>query len=770
MRHPAIALSFAVLALPFLAAPSGASNSQAKIVLHLTSPTTKNQCFDAPSLPTCDELVTGGQLYPAAYFAYVLVADADRNKGLAGLQFGIEYDGALHSGVDILGWTLCATLNFSYPGWPADGTGNLVTWDRINVCQRTEPGGFGTGVVANAGYFYVAAYSPDELQIVPRQVDGLAKVADCEAFEYIIPASALGLASFSDGGTAPGFNPCGSTPLPLACSISGAGNVPRQSVGHQYTVISNQPGTTFTWSITGQGSISGSTTGSSVLVNAGNPGTFRLMVTAVNGPNGSLCQFDVTVSSTPACTVSGPNQVLQGTGGHSYSVTSSSPGATFDWTITGDGSLSSPPSGSSVTVTAGSAGSFTLAVAVTADGFTGNCEKIVTVAGEANCVISGPGNVIEGTAGNIYTASTVPPATSFFWTITGDGIISGPLTGSSVNVSAGGPGSFTLSLAFSADGLDAVCQKVVVVTESASPTCAISGLGDVIEGMANIQYQGSSSYSSVSYLWSITGNGTITTSNTTSFIRVTAGAVGQFVLRLVTSAPGVSDTCEKTVIVSPTPTSQPGLNNNAKVMIHLLGPTTKNFCGRTAAYPECNAVITEGQLYPQLYYAYVVLNDGYTNGGLHSGIGGLEFGIAYDNGLQSGVDIYDWNLCADGEFPGTTWPASGSGNRVTWNPDRCQRYEPGGLGTGVVLTPGYFYMGAYTPDVLAVIPPPVGPVQATDCQGYPSAIEGAGVQHFPSHLGQAGFGGAPGYNPCALLVPVQPATWSRIKALFRDEE
>lgn len=94
-----------LLAVAMLGSFSGASlagpNANAKILLHLLTPTTKGQCTRAEATPPCSSIVTAGDLYPATYFAYVLVTDADSAVGVAGVQFGIDYDGAAQSGVDI---------------------------------------------------------------------------------------------------------------------------------------------------------------------------------------------------------------------------------------------------------------------------------------------------------------------------------------------------------------------------------------------------------------------------------------------------------------------------------------------------------------------------------------------------------------------------------------------------------------------------------------------------------------------------------------------
>jgi hypothetical protein len=190
-------------------------NENAKIVIHLATPTTKNACTRAEAQPSCASIVTAGDL-SQGYFAYVLVVDADSAAGIAGVQFGIEYDQAENTGVDIFGWTKCTTLEFAMEGWPAAGTGTLLTWDSSTVCQRSQPGGSGSGVVAVAGYFYCTAYGADTLAITPRPADGLASIASCIAEEDTLESpslqrnpSPLGFAVFTDGAEAPGYNPCG---------------------------------------------------------------------------------------------------------------------------------------------------------------------------------------------------------------------------------------------------------------------------------------------------------------------------------------------------------------------------------------------------------------------------------------------------------------------------------------------------------------------------------------------------------------------------------
>ncbi|TPW16647.1 MAG: hypothetical protein FD129_682, partial [bacterium] len=153
----------------------------------------------------CRDAVTRGSLLPGPYFVYLL---AGQFAEIAGLECGITYDDGAPSGLndhdrlDVYSWSLCATLEFpgSDPAWPAPGSGNLITWDSINLCQA--------GTVAVAGYFYVGAYGPDEMRLTVRPASGEAKVANCGSAETPLAPEALGTAVFSAGAAVEGYNPC----------------------------------------------------------------------------------------------------------------------------------------------------------------------------------------------------------------------------------------------------------------------------------------------------------------------------------------------------------------------------------------------------------------------------------------------------------------------------------------------------------------------------------------------------------------------------------
>jgi hypothetical protein len=566
-----------------------ATNQDAQISIHLASPAGSG-CLLASSPPPCQVLDTSGGL--GNYYAYLVLTNGDASTGIGGVQFGISYG----SGITVWNWINCATLEFASPNWPASGSGNLVTWNLETQCQRIEPGGAGTGVVAVAGYFYMTAYSVGTIAVTPRPVDNIAKIADCNAQETSpLLSSALGFARFSTSGNEPGFNPClGSLPPSGSCSISGPASIPAESTNQIFTATTDLPSPTYNWALSGSGAIVGSNSGPTVQVNGGPPGSFLLSVSILSGESGrSDC-------------------------------------------------------GSSIEVT------------------TDGCTPLPC----------GPATVPANTTAT-YTA---PAGYSYNWTVT-NGLFLTPNTGQTVQIRVGNSGGMQIRL--------------------------------------------------------------VLTNNST----------------------GISSQIHRSITVTPSQGDPPDSQRDAKICLHVKSATSKNPCGDPL--PSCDQVVTNGGLYPQTHNVFVLVSNGFTNGLSTSGVAGLQFGIEYDGAPQSGVDIYSWAPCADLEYPMSGWPSSGTGTLIIWDRfNHCQHQEPGGPGTGVAATAGYFYMAAYTPDILRITPRQVdGAAKVANCNSSESILVDETHNPSPSPLGTAGFG-APGYNPCTMVIPVLPTTWSQIKTLF----
>jgi hypothetical protein len=357
----------------------GHTQANAKILLHLQATAAGNACTIEGGHPPCASIVTAGDLNPAAYFAYVLLADGNVDPGFAGVQFGISYNSITGSGVDVFDSRLCGSIQFASPEWPASGSGNIVAW---NQCQ-TGAAPPDTNAVAVAGYFYVGAYTADEFRITTRPVDGLAKVADCNRAETTLPSpGAFGVVRFSAGATEPGYSPCGTNSEPDTCVILGPDSVVSGSTT-AFSAESSAPGATFSWSVTGSGSISGPSTGSTIQVLAGAPGTFLLRV-QFTGSDGSsdICLKPVSVTSASSCTILGPRTVVESST-VTYEVADPSPGDAFQWSVTGRGLIIASTTEPVVEVLVLEAGTFLLSLVVTSGGSGSQCELEASVLVEA---------------------------------------------------------------------------------------------------------------------------------------------------------------------------------------------------------------------------------------------------------------------------------------------------------------------------------------------------------------------------------------------------
>jgi len=147
---------------------------------------------------------------------------------------------------------------------------------------------------------------------------------------------------------------------------------------------------------------------------------------------------------------------------------------TFSWSGP-DGFTSNLENPSIPNVTAAQSGIYKLTIT---DGY--GCAPVtasaspITVIAPPTCSVTGPATVCPSSASNTYT---VPAGmTSYAWSITGNGSISGAATGQSVNVTAGPTNNspFTLSLAMTnATGCTSNCQQVIQVADNVPPTFSL---------------------------------------------------------------------------------------------------------------------------------------------------------------------------------------------------------------------------------------------------------------------------------------------------------
>jgi hypothetical protein len=162
MKKWGVRLALGLYLLAFASVgPLGAGPSpDVKLLLHLV-PVKKGEkatCV-AHGVKTSNQIRTTGDLYPATYVAYVLIADFDTTEGVTGVQFGIGYNDTLGKGVDVISWTDCALYQWPMAEWPGAYSGNLLTWNQNLDCRRTDP--------------------LAEMKLIPRPADGIAQIAAC---------------------------------------------------------------------------------------------------------------------------------------------------------------------------------------------------------------------------------------------------------------------------------------------------------------------------------------------------------------------------------------------------------------------------------------------------------------------------------------------------------------------------------------------------------------------------------------------------------------
>lgn len=179
------------------------SNPNAVIALHIVSQEKATGTCDAYLPFSCMQFETNVST-PGDYNIYVTVSKYD-TVGIAGLQFGVEYNEAPGAGFDISNWVTCGDLNFPMVGWPNSDTGTLMTWEPTYNCKGADRT---RDYPICAGVFQVYANGDDSFQVIPRPADGRAKVADCLSAENDITfqsPSRLGVVTY---GAQPGYNPC----------------------------------------------------------------------------------------------------------------------------------------------------------------------------------------------------------------------------------------------------------------------------------------------------------------------------------------------------------------------------------------------------------------------------------------------------------------------------------------------------------------------------------------------------------------------------------
>ncbi len=205
----------------------------------------------------------------------------------------------------------------------------------------------------------------------------------------------------------------------------------------------------------------------------------RLFTTLTGGTFGVLDTSAVVNISAPNATSNSPLCV-----GQTLQLTRTSAnvnGANYQWSKQGGGF--NPPAGPNATrpnIQPGDAGNYLLTLSKYGCNFTGTAVPVVVHPLPA-CSITGPTEVCANTAGHGYQGAA--NMTAYSWGISGNGTITGPTVGPNVSVSAGAPGTYTLSLTVT-DGNGCTNSCTQEVTVLARPTGALSGTTTICAGQS----------------------------------------------------------------------------------------------------------------------------------------------------------------------------------------------------------------------------------------------------------------------------------------------
>lgn len=346
---------------------------------------------------------------------------------------------------------------------------------------------------------------------------------------------------------------------PPACSISGPEYACNNTSGITYSAPAGM--SAYSWSISGNGSIPGSTTGQSVSVTSSNFGgeyTVSVTITDANGCTSTCSQqsfiflqkppTDITITPNPAC--------FGATLDLSIAAQSSS---TVSWA--GEGITN--PSGTFVpvgyngysfynnqtTAVPTTTGPHTYTVTVTANyGIYGSCSNTGTASvtvypAPPACSISGPTSACANSTGNVYSA---PGGISgYSWGVSG-GTIVGSATGSSVTITAGAGATYTVSVTLTdGNGCTSTCSQPVTINPL--PTGVITG-PPPFPGPSNdtlcttLQYVFTGPPGMSAHKWGVSANATIDGSSTGSSVTITPTGFGYLQLRdTITDANGCTN-------------------------------------------------------------------------------------------------------------------------------------------------------------------------------------------------------------------------------------
>jgi parallel beta-helix repeat protein len=327
-------------------------------------------------------------------------------------------------------------------------------------------------------------------------------------------------------------------------SISGTFSQCVSTNGVAYSVTNNA-GSSYTWSVTGGLTIASGAGTSAVTVNVGGSGgTLSVTETNSSGCSSTVSQ-SITVKPKPSPTISGSAfSQCASSNGVAYSVTNNV-GSTYSWSASGGLTIASGGGTNSVTINVGSSGG-TLTVTETNNGCSGTASQTITVKPNPNPSITGsPFSQCASTNGVNYSITNNVGST-YSWTATGGLTIASGAATNAISLNIGATGG-TINVTETNNGCSTTVSQAITVKPNPNP--AISGGSFTQCASTNgVNYSVTNNVGST-YSWTATGGVTITSGAATNAITVNIGSTNG-TLTLVETNNGCSGTTSQAITVN----------------------------------------------------------------------------------------------------------------------------------------------------------------------------------------------------------------------------
>lgn len=465
---------------------------------------------------------------------------------------------------------------------------------------------------------------------------------------------------------------------PTQATIAGNNNPCPSS--QNYTVTSANA-TTYTWSVSGGGSITGGQGTTNATINWTSAGNHTISVVASNSCGSVTGTYPVTVQQGPPTVTAGvtgnnfPCPVAE-----TYTVTVSG-ATTYNWSVSGGGTITG--NGASATVSWTTVGGpYTVSVDATNSCGTASSSTTVNVQqgppASPNPIV---GNSPVCVGSQQYAVQPVQNATGYTWSVSGGGSVTGGQGTANATINWISAGVYTVSVtANNACGNSAPqTLQVEVIPNAPNGLGAINGATTVCPGTEVYTVGGANN--AADYTWTVSNGGTIVSGQGTTSIEVNWSATSGSAIISVTANNVCGSTQAATLnvtLLNGEPAAPAAIVGNNNPCPGVLNYSIANVTGASSYTWTLSGggTIISGQGTTQIAIDWTTSGGPYTLSVVAENICGASTSTTLNIDVQQGVPLLPGNISGDDELcPGTatysiqpvqgavdyTWTVSGGG-------------------------------------------------------------------------------------------------------------